>query len=372
MTAPSASRFAPGVIRYCFDETTDHTPMPNRSVGLTGLLKMTGLVAESGCVLPPTFVEMRDRFLAFSQLAATAAPIMTGRLFASLRDGTGDPALWFSCAMAEAGAGSVERRSEVLAVVHDAMEAELRGLYMPVAQAHYRELASKFDTAAQGFERCARVVDPGADPGEVVNARDKTVRAWRDALAFAGQLDGLLPALTAAAELVRPVTLPTGLGVSRDVFELPLVADVDGIHKRIAWASWKDWAEPKPLNPDTPALSIESVTAEPPDTVQNTRCGRWTRLVRCDAVIRAHPDPGELVLFGQAAPIVVAPVWDGHARRHLLRRIDPEGEVPNPDAPKRGPLSRLRDAFRRIPDQPEAEAEPDVLSTVAFDDPEGA
>ncbi len=349
----TTSRFAPTGIRYCFDPAADTTPMANRSAGLAGLLRMTGAVAEAGLAPPEAFIVMRDRFQAFSTAAAGGAPTMMERLVASLRDGAGDPALWFACCVAEAGAGAIERRAEVLSEVHAAMEGAQRDLYAPTAPAHNRTLAQRFDKAGQGFMGAADIPDPGADPGVVVNAGDRKLKAWRDAAAFANQLDQLLPALAAAAELVRPVTMPTGLGVSRDVFTLPLVADVGDTHKRVAWASWMDWPEPKPV---TTVLTIEAMTA-PPDQPIGTRCGRWTRLWRIDADIRAHPDPASLALFGQPQPIAIrdqVPVGN----RGTVQRFDPEGPLPA-EAPKR---RRLRDMFRRTPDEAPP-AEPDLADT---------
>jgi len=350
------SRLAP--IRYMYSETTDTTPMPNRSTDLGGLLKLTATVAEAGCELPPHYVELRDRFQAFSQLAASHAPTMLERLIEALRTGRGDPDLWFAAAMAGAGPGHIDRRAEVLSGVHTAMENHLRALYQPVALSHYRALSKRFNEAAQAFMRAADVIDPGTDAAQVVNAGDRALRAWRDAAAYAKQLDDLIPALTASAELVRPVTAPSGLGVSRDTFVLPLAADVDDIHSRVAWCAWLDWPEPKPVNT---VLSIESMTAPPTDQPVGTRCGRWTRLWRIDADIRAHPNPAELVLHGQPQPVgVKETMLPGH-RRPVLAKYDPEGELPTAAPPKR----RLRDLFRRTAEA--TPTEPDILSTVLGD-----
>ena len=209
--------------------------------------------------------------------------------------------------------------------------------------------------------RAADSIDPGTDAGDVVNAGDRKLKAWRDALGFATELDQLLP---------RWPPPPTGsachfadrYGRVPRRFTLPLVADIGEIHKRIAWASWLDSPEPKPLDPDSPAgvLSIEAMMASPTDqpVTPATRCGRWTRLWRAGAELRAHPDPAGLVLFGQAAPVAIVPIWDGFKRRHVLTRVDPEG--PLESAPRR----RLRDLFkRRTPDEPEPPAEVNLADT---------
>lgn len=354
MTSPS--RFAPGGIRYCYDETSDTTPMLSRAQGLSGLLRLTAAVEAAGCPMPAQFVQLRERFLEFSNAAAGHAPTMMDRLTEALVSGTGDPHLWFACAMAQTGAGHIERRAEVLSSVHDTMADTLRSLYQPSARVHYAALAARFDRAADRFTRCAAIVDPGADAGEVVNSGDRAVAAWREALAVAGELDALLEPLSCAAELVRGVDQPSGVSISRDPFLLALCADVEGIHRRIAWHAWRDWAEPEPAI--TTALTIESMTAPRPDTVQHTRGGRWTRLVRCGADIRAYPDPALMALFGRPQNIGVASV--PQRNRALLTPVDPEGPLPT-EAPKR---RRLRDLFKpRTPDQPE----PDILDTFLSD-----
>ena len=184
--------------------------MPSRAQGLTGLLRLSGVVAAAGGVLPTEFVELRDRFQGFSQLAASHAPTMIERLTSALITGHGDPHLWFAAAMAQAGAGHVERRAEILQAVHNQMDGVLRGLYQPLAGPIYRQLAQRFDRAAERFTRCADVVDPGAEATEVVNANTKTLTAWRDALAASAELDAQLEGLAAAAELLRPLNMPSG------------------------------------------------------------------------------------------------------------------------------------------------------------------
>lgn len=373
MTTPS--KFAAGHIWYGYSEAECREPMANRSRGPLGLLKLTAVVAEAGCTLPPEFVALRNRFQSFSQEAASGTPdVIADRLIQSLRSGSSDPHSWFAASMAQHGPGATEARAEVLSMVHTAIEQTMRELYMPVARDHYRQLSGQFNHAAEQFTRAANTVSPDADPAAVIGAGRKTVEAWHAALTHADELDRLLPALVASAELVRPVTLPTGLGVDRGVFELPLAADVTSQHPRVVWAAWKDLPEPQPLNPDTPAaaLSAESMTAERPDTPQGTRGGAWTRLVRCGATIRACPvdQLATLPLFGQPQPIAIVPVWDGHQRRHVLTRRDPHGELPNPATHKRAPLARLRDTWRR--GEPTSEAEPNnIYDTVALDDTQG-
>jgi hypothetical protein len=108
------------------------------------------------------------------------------------------------------------------------------------------------------------------------------------------------------------------------------------------------------------------MTAPPTDQPVGSRCGRWGRLLAVGAEIRAHPNPPEMVLFGAPQPIMVAPVPERN--RAVLRRVDPEGPLPA-ETPKRGPLSRLRDAFRHTD---EAEPEPvDLLDTFLGDDSTG-
>lgn len=357
MTAPS--KFAPTPIRWVFNEDANAEPLANRGGGLSGLLRLTSCVAGAGATLPPEFTALRDRFTGFCTEAAGGANVLFDKLSDALLSGHDDAWIWFGACVSQAGAGAVEQRAEALARLHGVAEGALRGLYAPIARPVYAGLAHKFDTAADAFAGAASIIDPAADPGEVVNAGQRTLQAWRAAATLAAELDSLLEPLCAASELLRGPHQPSGLGTSRDAYLLALVADTTGLHARQVWHAFRDWPEPRPVSPGE---SIQAMTAAPTNQPVGSRCGRWGRLLAVGAALRAHPDPAQLVLFGQPQPVGVKPV--AARNKAQLVRFDPEGDLPAEAPPKR----RLRDLFRR-PD--EAPAEPNIFDTILLTDDEG-
>jgi hypothetical protein len=173
----------------------------------------------------------------------------------------------------------------------------------------------------------------------------------------ATRLDELVEPLSAASELVRGLNQPSGLGVSRVPYLLPLTCDSEGIHRRVIWHAWMDWAPPRP---PSNGLTLESMEQDRGDVVQNTRCGRWSRLLAAGASLRANPAPASMEMFGRLQPLSVTPTMRPGQRRPLLVLTDPEGPLPA-QTPKR----RLRDLFKRTPDEPEPV---DLLDTFLGDD----
>jgi hypothetical protein len=360
----TASRFAPNTPIWLVHNPDENTePMGSRAQGLGGLLKLSGIVAAAGATLPIEYLELRDRVTDFCGQAAGGSHVLFDRLADALVTGRGDVWQWFAAAQTQLGANAVEQRAELLTQLHSRAEAALRDMYAPHAGPIYAALAAQFDRTAHEFTRAASVVDPAAPAAEVVSADKRTLAAWRDALTLAGRLDELLEPLSAAAELLRGPTLPSGTGVTRDTFLLQLVADTTDLHARVVWHAFRDWPAPRPVNPGE---SLEAMQAKPTDQPVGTRGGRWSRLLAVGATLRAHPRPQEMVLFGQPAPIGVAPVMAPGERRPRLRRVDPCGPLPDPGAAKRPLMSRLRDALRRTTDKPEPLS--DIFDTVLLDD----
>ena len=343
-------------IRWTYSEQSDQTPMTSRATGLSGLLRLVSVVESAGATLPSGFTELRDRLLTFSRAAAAHDPILFGRLREAIVTGRDDPWLLFVGVMAERGPDQTERRSEVLGQLHDEVGAELRGMYQPLALPVYCALAGEFDRAANDLTTCARRVDPAAGAASVVDGDQKTLQAWRQALVAATRLEELLEPLSCASELVRPLNMPSGTGVSRVPFLLPLTCDSEGLHRRVIWHAWMDW---KPPAPPTNGLTRQGMDAAPTDVVQNTRCGRWARLLAAGATLRANPNPAAMQMFGQLQPLGVRPVPQHN--RAVMVRFDPEGDLEA--APKRGPLARMRDALRGRIDEPAPPEQPDILST---------
>jgi hypothetical protein len=268
---------------------------------------------------------------------------------AVLRDGGDIPGL-YAAALAEHSAAA----PDVLEPLHGAVLAEFQRIYAPHAKAHYRVLRDRFDKAARAFAACAKLVDPGTGADAVIGD-GHALQAWKDAATYADHLDSLLEPLAAAAELVRGPAEPSGLGVARTPFLLPLCADLDGVHKRRAWEAWTDTPETRAGPLTTPAIAAQPAP-EP------TRCGRWCRLFRIGAVIRAIEDPVGMELYGFPGPFGVKQVTPPTGPADNPRRPEwiPFDSEDDQVAQPKGPLAKLRAMARRhgLP-------EPDLLTTVA-------
>jgi hypothetical protein len=92
----------------------------------------------------------------------------------------------------------------------------------------------------------------------MLNAPDKTRKAYLDAESFGNQLTRLLPPLAAAATLARGIDIHPG----NKLIALPLCIATDGHKRRDIWKAW--------------------------DT-QGARCGHWSALHRAGITIRAWP-----------------------------------------------------------------------------------
>jgi hypothetical protein len=314
---------------------------------------MIDMLAGVGLPPPDEFIQLRDR-LGELQTAVADGNRMQARLTdAVLGDGGDIPGL-YAAALAEAS--GTNAAPDVLEPLHGAVLAALQTIYAPHAKAHYRVLRDRFNAIAKAFVRCAGSVDPGRGAADAIIGNPDALQSWRSSLLHADELDALVEPVVACAELVRGPSEPSGLGVSRVPLELPLFVDLDGIHKRRAWEAWTDQPEQHVGPLTTPAL-------QSPAKPEPTRGGRWTRLHRIGAPIRAIDNPEDIDMYGPPQPIGVKQVTQpagpaDNPRRPEWQRFDPcDDEIQQP----KGPMARLA-AFRKrhqIPD------EVNLLSTVA-------
>jgi hypothetical protein len=247
---------------------------------------------------------------------------------------------------------------DVLTPTYAAALAELQRIYGPSARAHYRVVRDRFNTTAKAFASCAKLVDPGVGADNVIGD-SHALEAWKDAAVHAAALDDLVEVVAAAAELVRGPAEPSGLGISAVPFLLPLLVGVDGVHKRRAYEAWMDAPEQK-----TGPLTTPTIAAQP--APEPTRCGKWCRLHRIGAPIRAIDDPTGVEMYGPPQPIGVrqtqpAPVGTD-VRKPTWERFDPEDDQVTP----RRPLARLRASLARR--QPEPANLLDTVLTSEGDD----
>ncbi|HUH70033.1 MAG TPA: hypothetical protein VLZ05_14960, partial [Mycobacterium sp.] len=212
--------------------------MPSRTRELGSLLR---LVDATGVPAPERFNAIRSRLDTLQSIVCGDGKQMFRRLAAAVIEGGADieTALWN--AVTER---TRDRLPEVAAEVHEAVKAALIDAYTPVALPNYRTLADEFNRVATAFTRAADACDPTTPADSVVNLIPKILQAWQDSARSAKTLDSMLPALSAAAELLRGESLPRGLGIDTAPFELPLCCDPTGVHRRQVWAAWRDTVVP--------------------------------------------------------------------------------------------------------------------------------
>ena len=360
------TQLAAGVIHYCHVDPEGDRPAPSRATEWRGFIGLVDTVTAAGMPPPDAYGALLARWQRVQHAVVGDRRTMAARLKDAVLSGTGpgsdDLEGLLAAALSERHATASELQAGLLSEVRDQVLGQLRDLYAPVARRHYAVLASRFDSAAQAFTRCAAIIPPDSLPNQVINTKPKTLRAWREAAGYADQLDQLIEPLCAAAELVRPLTSPSGIGSDRNHFLLPLCADITDVHRRVAWHAWSGLPAPQPPG----VLTRAQMEAPPPEPLAN-RCGRWARLISVGAIIRAHPNPAELELFDLLKPIGVKRVPARNKAAYV--RVDPEGDLNAPR--RRGPTSILLDrlsGFRRRADEPDVE--PDIDDTFADADTE--
>ena len=134
-----------------------------------------------------------------------------------------------------------------------AVHRKMIELYAEVATKNYQQLADQFNTAATEFTTVVATVDPEAAAETLITAPAKEREAWSRATLLSGTLDGLIPALRAAADLAGTSTRdePTLVG---------LLVYPNGAHRRRLWEAW--WSK-------------------------TGRTGRWGAIIKAGAKIRA-------------------------------------------------------------------------------------
>lgn len=247
-------------------------------------------LAAAGIEPPPGWVELRER------MTATPSDTMLARYVAAVVDS--DPDADLAALRAGALAEATAAPTDVAAVnnaVRAAVARRLRDLYTPVAETSYAQVAALFDAAAAKLAAAIAIVDPDADPAVVVGADNKTRQAWADCSIAAAELDRLLPALQAAAELCGVTTS------SREAL-LALTVDPGALHRRRVWEAW--------------------------DTTRG-RAGRWAALLALGATVRACPAITALEPYRRPKPMEEH--WErtgrGTHKRHI---VDPEDRPAEP------------------------------------------
>jgi hypothetical protein len=145
-----------------------------------------------------------------------------------------------------------------------AVHPELLEVYAPVAKPIYAKAAEKFDATATAFSSAASVVDCESPAVQMVNRPDVERTGWTQAESLAAKLTTLVPVVSTAASLGGIDGIDPN--VPNDTVLLPLVCDPADRHRRRIW---------------------EAFTIKDPQN--DGRCGRWGRLLKVGATIRACP-----------------------------------------------------------------------------------
>lgn len=102
---------------------------------------------------------------------------------------------------------------------------EARTAYAEVAETVLEAASALFDTTAEKFAKAADTVPPGAPAADVVKMPAKAREAWMIAQQAAADLDGVLPVLIDAAQLLgRPDTQSHVLALALDPAEATAAA----------------------------------------------------------------------------------------------------------------------------------------------------
>lgn len=155
-------------------------------------------------------------------------------------------------------------QAAVTAAMQQEANRRIRALYTTVATANWDTLADRFNTAAAAFTKAHSTVPVTTDPATLINAPERSRKAWAEGQTQRATLDGLIEPLLAAARLAGHVAAGKTWAIGATV-------TATGIHRRRIWEAWDH---------------------------EN----RWADLIELGATIHA-PELDELAPYREPAPI---------------------------------------------------------------------
>ncbi len=262
--------------------------------------RLVKAVAAGGVEPPKAWTALNERFTAFVADKGDA----TERLTRAVIEGDAEAiSALRPLALTEALADAQPQIAGMVnTAVRTAVLNELTNTWARHADATYKSLAAKFDTAAKKFIAAADLADPEADAETILTGSDKARTAWTEAPMIAAQLDELMPALHAAAVLCGTISAKG----SDPLTLLPMTVDVINQHRRHLWTAWRS----------------------------DGRAGRWSALVALGATIRAHPDPASIEPYRTPKPYETRTQTTAGETR--VYQVDPEDADYEPEP---GPFS---------------------------------
>jgi hypothetical protein len=283
------------------------------------------MIHAAGIEPPARWTELNTHLEAFLALEDTAVKRLAAAVVHPAK-GT-DLAVLRALALAEDSAGP-QSVARINGAVVQAVAQEMFTAYEPVAAENYHTLAGQFDALAAQFTTAASTADPDAAATDMVTADEAARTAWVDAERLAIELDNLLTAMVAAAELagVRMDAADPTIAQSRwtapldDGAVLALAVDPDGLHRRRVWEAWAT-------------------------TTGRTR--RWGALVRLGARLRAADLDG-FTPYRPPAPLIERQEqMPGMPTGYIENRVyDPEDPDYTPPTAAAGTQMAVVDRYR--------------------------
>lgn len=227
--------------------------MSNPVQNVHDTLSRVAVVEQAGATIPPKFAQLRDRWTAVLEMDGStaaeqlAAAVLTGK--------GGDVETLYPLALAGMSANP-QAAAQVRETIARQIGPELHRLYGTTAAKNHAHMAREFNAAAAEFAALVAVVDPDADPAQLLTAPDEVRHRWSDAPGLAARLDGLAEVVRVAAQLAGFAHAATDEG------RLPLVVDPGGAKRRDVWDAW---------------------------SAADGRGGRWSRLIAAGATLTARP-----------------------------------------------------------------------------------
>ena len=221
--------------------------------------------------LPPELDVLKSRLDSWQRDTGTPA---IDRLARSVIDGDPADAVLLAAAIAQTAA-SPGVHNDVITGVRTRVHAAIRDTFAAHAESIYRTVAAIFNRAVESFTACTAVCDPEMPAVAVVDATEKVRKAWKQAEGAAAELDRILPALVAAAQLA-------GLADDTDHAAYRLCCE-DAPGGFEAWQS-----EDKRAQAARHAAANLPFTGQPLPTP--TRCGRWSSVAAVTTIRAATPE----------------------------------------------------------------------------------
>jgi hypothetical protein len=194
---------------------------------------------------------------------------MRDLLIAALLSGKGNLAELRAAAYAEQSHPTAVAQADVPA--KNAVWQRLAEIHNASAPDAWAVIRDRWNQAASELTSAIGIVDPDTDAVEITKADDETRRAWWTSEEKSAELTCLLAPLTSAAFL---------LGVRQAETDEAMVALTVDPRSADRIDVWRAWALP----------------------AGTSRGGKWAALVKAGCALRAHPDPANLVPYGQTEP----------------------------------------------------------------------